>query len=217
MKGHSTKYKLIFLTGRYIFYVFTCLLIFRTLLFTEPVDSAIVRIHERQFLFTQAGKYFDIKVKYLSAIVFVERTLNYDWTDDALDNILAVAGRNSSIGFCQVKLKTAYWIEKQLNDSLSSFYPGKKYKNILQLSNSPEELIYKLTNDSLNIYYAAAYLRIMQSYWEKAGFPIDNLPGIIGTLYSMGLFYRDGKIRKPNKNPQPNEFGKLVLRFINSN
>ncbi|MEA3432582.1 MAG: hypothetical protein U9R01_07950 [candidate division WOR-3 bacterium] len=182
----------------------------------EAPDTTILKIKERKLLFQQAGVCFDVNWEYLSAIVFVERALFYDWTDDALDIILARAGRNSSIGFCQVKIKTAYWIEKQLNDPFSKFYPGEKYRNILKVSESPEELIYKLKNDTLNIYYASAYLRIIQSYWEKAGFPIDNRPDILGTLYSTGLFYRDRRIRKPNKDPKSNEFGKLVLQYLNS-
>jgi len=184
--------------------------------FAEAPDTTILKIKERKLLFQQAGVCFDVNGEYLSAIVFVERTLYYNWTDDALDIILARAGRNSSIGFCQVKIKTAYWIEKQLNDPFSKFYPGKKYRNILEVSESPEESIYKLKNDTLNIYHASAYLRIIQSYWKEAGFPIDNRPDILGTLYSTGLFYRDGRIRKPNKNPKPNEFGKLVLQHLNS-
>ena len=123
-----------------------------------------MKIKERKLLFQQAGVCFDVNWEYLSAIVFVERTLFYDWTDDALVIILARAGRNSSIGFCQVKIKTAYWIEKQLNDSLSQFYSGEKYRNILKVSESPEELIYKLKNDTLNIHYASAYLRGCQGF-----------------------------------------------------
>jgi hypothetical protein len=195
--------------------IITFLLVFQIIASAEPPDSTIVKINERQSLFNAAAKRFDVNVKYLSTIVLVER-LNYDWSDAALDVILANAGRNSSVGFCQVKLKTAYWIEKQLNDSLSSFYPGKAYNNALQLSKSPEDLIQKLTNDSLNIHYAAAYLRIMQSYWEKAGFSINDCPDILGTLYSTGLFHRDGSIRNPNKNPKSNRFGKLVLQYLDS-
>ena len=112
---------------------------------------------------------------------------------------IAQAGLNSSIGFCQVKLKTAYWIEVQLNDSLATHFTGRKYIEKLSLSKSPKEIISKLQNDSLNIYYAAAYLRIIQTHWKNKGFPIDNRTNILGTLYSTGLFYRDGRERRPNR------------------
>ena len=51
---------------------------------------------------------------------------------------------------------------------------------------------------------------IMESRWGKEGFPIDERADILGTLYSTGLFYRDGQERKPNKSPKANRFGKLV-------
>ncbi|MBU1680059.1 MAG: hypothetical protein KKD86_14630, partial [Bacteroidetes bacterium] len=71
-------------------------------------------------------------------------------------------------------------------------------------------VVLKLENDSLNIMYASAYLRIITSLWEKAGFPIDDRADILGTLYSTGLFKRDGKERKPNGSPKANKFGKEV-------
>lgn len=108
-------------------------------------------------------------------------------------------------------MKTAYWIEVQLSDSTSHFYPGKSYSGILPISKSPREIIEKLQNYSLNIHYAAAYVKIIQNYWKKTGFPIINRPDILGTLFSTGVFYRSGEIRKPNANPISNMFGKKTL------
>ncbi len=181
------------------------------LLKAEYPDSTISKIKVNQELITQASRIFNIDPNILSSIIYVERTQNYTWEDDALDEYLAQVGLNSSIGFCQVKLKTAYWIEVQLNDSLGSHYIGDKYFEILKFSKSPKEIISKLQNDSLNILYAAAYLKIIQTHWQKDGFPIDDRADILGTLYSTGLFYRGGEERKPNKNPKANWFGKLTL------
>ena len=50
--------------------------------------------------------------------------------------------------------------------------------------------------------------------WEKSGYPIENRPEILGTLYSTGLFYRNGKERKPNSNPTANKFGNLVKQNL---
>ncbi|MBD3225216.1 MAG: hypothetical protein GF313_10835 [Caldithrix sp.] len=160
--------------------------------------------------FKRAAATFNIDDRCLKAIVFVERTLNYDWKDDALDIPLAYSGHNSSIGFCQIKMKTAYWIEVNLSDSTSEFYPGNFYHNMLPVSKSPGEIIEKLQRDSLNIHYAAGYIKIIQNFWKKAGFPIENRADILGTLYSTGLFLPSGEIRIPNKNPKANLFGKKV-------
>ena len=183
-------------------------------LHAEHPDSCLLKISEHEAIIENGCKLFNIKPGILAAVIYVERQLNYDWSDDALDIILAKTGHNSSIGFCQVKLKTAYWIEVQLNDSLSIYWPGKQYTNILSVSQSPKEIITKLQDDSLNILYAAAYLRIIQSRWDKAGYPIDDRADILGTLYSTGLFYPDGTERKPRKVPEANMFGRKVKEAL---
>jgi hypothetical protein len=171
-------------------------------------------INERnEFIVTSCIK-FNISPQILSSIIYVERQLNYNWRDEVFDLILAKTGHNSSIGFCQVKLKTAYWIEVQLNDSSSLYFPGNAYANILLVSQSPDELIAKLKNDSLNIIFAAAYMKIILSRWKKAGHAIDKSPDIIGTLYSAGLFYPDGSERIPRTNPRANKFGIKVKEAL---
>ena len=176
-------------------------------LFAENPDTTISKIINHMDLIKSASKKFDIDYRILCSVIYTERTLNYTWEDKALDNVLAEVGLNSSIGFCQVKMKTAYWIEIQLSDTNSKYYCGDKYRYILKESRSPEEIIKKLNNDTLNILYAAAYLKIMENRWLKAGFPINKRPDIIGTLYSSGLFYIDGSERKPNADPKANDFG----------
>jgi len=183
-----------------------------TIAFAEHPDTTIAKIKTNQKLIEKASSVFCINPNILKSIIYVERTQNYTWEDDALDEYLAQAGLNSSIGFCQVKLKTAYWIEVQLNDSLATHFIGKKYFGKLKLSQSPQEIITKLQNDSLNILYASAYIKIIETRWKKEGFEIDKRADILGTLYSTGLFHRNGTERKPNKNPKANWFGRLVLK-----
>ncbi len=197
------------------FIILSIVLLFTSnFIFAENPDTSLVKIKRNKKLIIEACNLFDINPKILSAVIFVERTRNYTWEDDALDEYLAQAGLNSSIGFCQVKIKTAYWIEIQLNDTNSLYFPGNKYRSLLKISKSPGEIITKLQNDSLNILYAAAYLRIMKSRWGKEGFPIGERADILGTLYSTGLFYRDGRERKPNKSPKANRFGELVKKSL---
>jgi len=191
--------------------IFYLLILSGLQLFAEEPEVTLAKIQKNKALIEATSKYYEVNPNYLSAIIYVERTLNYDWEDDALDVPLAEGGFNSSIGFCQVKMKTAYWIEVQLNDSLSRYFPGKKYSGLLKLSNKPEEIIKKLQNEKMNITYAAAYIRIMLSLWAKEHCAIDNKPDILGTLYSTGLFYIDGTERKPGKHPSANAFGRKVF------
>lgn len=171
-------------------------------LFAENPETTLLKIKQNVSLINSASKSANVNPIYLASIIYTERTLNYDWEDDAMDVILADAGLNSSIGFCQVKLKTAYFIEKTLN------------KPFLPLSTSKNELIEKLTIDSLNILYAACYVKIILNKWKDAGFSLNHKPEIIGTLYSTGLYNRDGSLRVPNKNPKANYFGLLVGKAI---
>lgn len=201
------------------FFKISCIFLLQVQVFAEIPSLTLTKIKEQQLFIKNAASKFNVNPQHLSAIIYTERTLNYDWTDEALDIAIAKAGKNSSMGFCQVKLKTAYFIERQLHNSNSLFYLGKQYKNLLFVSQNVTELIDKLMDKQLNIFYAAAYLKIMQIRWEKAGYPIDKRPDILGTLYSTGLYNNDGTEREPNSNPKANTFGKNVLesmKIINS-
>ena len=106
------------------------------------------------------------------------------------------------------------WIECQLADSSSEFYCGERFNNILPVSSSAQDIIDKLNNDQTNLFYAAAYMRIIQSYWEKAGFPLDDSVDIIATIYSYGIFSREtGEPLKPHGEPKANWFGGEAERF----
>jgi len=198
----------------YLFIPFLIVIFISTQLFAESHNETYSKIMERKQLIFTASKLFDINPQYLATVIYTERTKNYDWTDEAFDEIIAKTGQNSSMGFSQVKIKTAYFIEKQITDSVSAFFCGKKYEHILMLSKSPFKLIQKLKTDSLNILYAAAYLRIIQTFWSNKGYPIDNKPDIIGSLYQLGLFHSDGKVREPHFNPKANEFGEKVKESL---
>ena len=192
--------------------IFACLLLIAGFLLAEHPDTTLVKLEEQSENIDYASKKFDIDPVKLKAIIYVERTNNYNWQDEYFDDYLAKKGQNSSIGFCQVKMKTAYWIENQLADSTSEFYPGKQYKDILLISQSPQEIIDKLEDDRINLLYASAYMRIIQNYWESRGYSIDDRVDIIATIFSYGIFSRKtGEPLKPNGDPKPNWFGGEAL------
>lgn len=74
--------------------------------FWENPDKTLAKIETNRDLIIGASKIFDVSPRILASIIYTERTLNYTWEDEALDDILAQAGLNSSIGFCQIKMKT---------------------------------------------------------------------------------------------------------------
>lgn len=189
------------------------ILLFFQISFAEDANTTIKKINEKIDIIKKASRLFNIDYKILCSIIYSERTLNFNWEDEALDIIIAKSGLNSSIGFCQIKIKTAYWIENQLSDITSVYYPGNNYQRIISISESKIEIIKKLENDTINILYAAAYLRIIISRWMKEDIFISDRPDILGTLYSSGLFYSDGSERFPNNKPKSNDFGKRVIEI----
>jgi len=188
-------------------------------LFHSPQeDSAkVVALLDHQgSLIKEAAELYGVKPRILTAVIYAERLLNYNWQDDALDELLAVSGYNSSIGFCQIKLKTAYWIQKNLQDERSPYYLGKGVAERFPVSRSTDELIDKLKDDRTNIEYAAAYLAMFQRRWKRAGIDMAGRPEILGTLYSTGPYRSDSSERQPHAHPLPNRFGNVVLQFYNS-
>ncbi len=192
--------------------IFACFLLLVSFIFAEHPDTTMFKLKEQSENIEYASKTFNIDSVKLKAIIYVERTNNYNWQDEYFDDYLAKKGQNSSIGFCQVQMKTAYWIECQLADSTSEFYPGNEYKDILPISQSAQEIIDKLEDNHMNFLYAAAYIRIIQSYWESRGYSIDDRVDIIATIFSYGMFSRQtGEPLKPNADPKPNRFGEEAL------
>jgi len=72
--------------------IITILILLSTIAFAEHPDTTIAKLKQRAELIELASKTFGINSKILTAIIFTERTLNYTWEDEAMDNILAEAG-----------------------------------------------------------------------------------------------------------------------------
>lgn len=193
-----------------IFFISLFIIVIASETFGENPDTTLNKIRNNYKTIKYSSRLFNINSSLLCSVIYTERTLNYNWEDKALDIVLAQSGLNSSIGFCQIKVGTAYWIEQQLADTNSLYYCGEQYNKILPISKSLNMILKRLQKDSINILYAAAYIKIMELRWEKCGYPISDRPDIIGTLYSTGLFYTNGRERSPRKNPHHNKFGKIV-------
>ena len=63
-------------------------------------------------------------------------------------------------------------------------------------------IAYRLTVESENINYIAAYLRYFQDRWKGVYPEIDGKTDILATLYNQG------EIRPPHSKPEANPFGK---------
>lgn len=105
-------------------------------------------------------------------------------------------------GVMSIKEKFAIDIENHLVDSRSPFYLGASKANLLAFSSDKpaDERLARLTNEK-NHYYSFLYgglaLAQIACQWKSAGFPINDRPEILATLFNIGFGHS-----KPNADPQ---------------
>lgn len=189
--------------------------IFTTLAIAENKEERVLReMAKHKELICNAAHSFGIEPRIIASVIYAERFLNYNWEDDLFDVLFAETGYNSSIGFAQIKVATAFWIEQELNNFHGFYFLTVNIKQFFSRSKSKKELIERLVNDSTNIYYCAAYLSMIKHRWEKIFlFQSNNEAGILATLYSLGIIKFDGAERVPHANPQMNFLGEIAQKF----
>lgn len=132
-----------------------------------------------------------------------------------------------SLGTMGMKPSTGEEIERHLKDKHSPYYLGAQYENLLDFKTSDHgnERYARLTDQNNHFYsylYAALYLKQFLTQWQKAGFPLDDRPEILITLYNVGF-----PQSKPNPTPkvggsaiqlgdQKYTFGRLGYEFYYS-
>ncbi len=135
-----------------------------------------------------------------------------------------------SWGVMGMKEDTAIQVENNLKDSSSPFYLGPAYEHLLDFSATTTDMkqarFVRMT-DQHNHYwsylYAGLYIKEIEAQWRSAGFPIDNRPDVLSTLFNIGFAHS-----VPNANPQVGgaeidignqkySFGGLAADFYNSN
>ncbi len=107
---------------------------------------------------------------------------------------LKILGSQSqfSWGIFGIKDETAREVEAHLRTATSPYYLGKKYENMLDFTSSDidQERFTRIVDEHDHTYaylYAALYVAQINAQWEKAGFPINDRPEIIATLWNLGF------------------------------
>lgn len=116
---------------------------------------------------------------------------------------------NSSYGVTGIKESTAAAIEHYLKDKSSPYYLGKSYENLLDYDTITDyknklndtlslriSRLVQLKNHYYSYLYAAIFVKQIKMQWERAGYPIDERPEILASLFNLG-FYKS----VPKKNP----------------
>lgn len=107
-----------------------------------------------------------------------------------------------SLGVTGIKEFTALQMESHLKDSNSIYYLGEQYENLLDFHSEDvqQERFNRLTSFRNHFYsylYAAVFVKQMKVQWERKGYPIDDRPEILATLFNVGY-----PQSKPNKAPK---------------
>lgn len=71
--------------------------------------------------------------------------------------------------------------------------------------------LFDILDPRSNAAVAAAMLSILRAQWRAAGFPIDDRPEILATLYNLGY-----EKSRPHGAPRANDFGRRVAEFMRS-
>ncbi|MBU0750083.1 hypothetical protein KKH15_01035 [Patescibacteria group bacterium] len=133
-----------------------------------------------------------------------------------------------SWGVMGMKEDTAIQVENNLKDTTSPYYLGPEYEHLLDFKTDDVkgERFTRMTDQHDHYWsylYAGLFLKQIQVQWENAGYPINNRPEILSTLYNIGYRYS-----VPKENPQvggaaitlsdgTRSFGGLAAEFYNSN
>ena len=114
---------------------------------------------------------------------------------------------NMSFGVTGIKEQTARNIENYLHDPNSPFYCGPKYEHILDYDSTRN--YNNAHNDTLSLrvkrlvqykdhyysyLYAGIFIRQIATQWQKAGYPIDDRPEILASIFNLG--YNKSKPKK---------------------
>lgn len=166
-----------------------------------------------------AGKYYEVNPAIIAACIYTEQTTNVNVLDYITDVPAYFA--DTSIGIGQVKVSTAKmledagYIEKTTYSHSYQDWHAQSYitKDVWYapaygyVEGSREKAIaYRLTNESENVNYVAAYLRYFQDRWKPYYPEIDGRTAILATLFNQG------EIRSPHGNPQANPFGEQAKK-----
>lgn len=151
-----------------------------------------------------AANTVNISPRLLVSVLIVEQLRLFNSEREIFKQVFAplkILGNQSqfSWGVMGIKQDTAKEIEYNLGSSTSPFYLGPELVKTLayNMPNSTETpadidslRFARLTNEDNRSYsylYGAILLKQIETQWKNAGFPIDDKPGVVATLYNIGF------------------------------
>lgn len=113
-----------------------------------------------------------------------------------------ILAKNFSFGVTGVKEQTAQFVERNLKDSTSVYYLGKKYRNLFATTDTTLQMQYDSLGNEQSIqvrrllqggkhFYSYLYtgliLKQLCVQWKKSGQDISKRPEILATLFNLGF------------------------------
>ncbi len=193
------------------------------------ITGAIVKDKD---VITKAATVADIDPRLIVSNLAVEQLRLFNTSRELFKKFfqpLTILGNatQTSLGVMGIKEATAKQIEDHLHDTTSPYYLGAAHEHDLDFSTKDVsgERLSRLANEKDHYYsylYAGLYLQQMITQWERAGFPIQDRPEIVGTLFNVGFSQS-----KPNADPKVGgstititdkkySFGSLAFEFFYS-
>lgn len=195
---------------------------------------ALIGTHREKI--ASLAKEAEIDPRLLAGIVYVSQTrMRSRLTGDLMDqlgvevaednDIIAefspIIAYNEPIGLCQIRPKD------YLNLCIRSLDQGRDLGGVTlplgakvkwkpkvispDQSLGRKELIPQLLNPTVNLNTAAAMLYLLRDQWRSAGFKAADDPAILATIFSGGI-----ENSRPEASPKPNDFGRRVKAFMES-
>lgn len=177
--------------------------------FSPPSPRIVALLRELKDEIKFLGQRYGVDPRAIAGAVLAENTMN-SGLDEQIQTWLAsrgtyeVAGRKFSFGLGQ----------------LYDFSAMKSERVLAKLDSREERPLSLVRRDVLtaegSLYYVAGAMRDVQDVYEAQGLKVKDKPELLATLYNIGKPEDRAERRKRYKGePQPNYFGRFVLRNLN--
>ena len=181
---------------------------------TSRKDASAIIVNNATAI-KNAGAYYGVNPAIIAACIFTEQVTNVNVLDSLTD--IPAYFADTSIGIGQVKVSTARMLEDEgyiqkttLHDSYDEWHGNNFVQREVWYAPAygyvegtrDKAIAYRLTVESENINYVAAYLRYFQDRWKDVYPEIDGRTAVLATLYNLGE-----NANSPNPNPILIQFG----------
>lgn len=173
---------------------------------SEEWQIASVGFRKDSGAIASASTVTGVEARMIAATGFVEQMRLYFTQREIYERFfrpLKVLGAATQFawGVMAIKEATAIDVERHLQTPSSVYYLGANREHALDFSSADQtkERYNRLTDEKNHLFsylYGGFELAQFRAQWKRAGFPIDDRPEILATLYNIG-FGRS----KPNDHP----------------